>query len=355
MVETAGFSAEARTRNDSADARGPDLREAALPEVPATAIRALGSRSLQIGLSALQEVIDLLDGPFGDAFEQAVGQILDVKGRVIVCGIGKSGHVGRKLAATLASTGTHAFFVHPTEASHGDLGMIAPDDCIVALSWSGETVELGDLVSFSRRFKIPLIAITSRADSTLGRAADILLALPRVRESCPNELAPTTSTLIQLALGDALAVALVEQRGFTPARFKTLHPGGTLAARLKTVRQLMHVGDEIPIVADDIVMSQVLIEISARRYGCVGVVDRTGRLIGIVTDGDLRRHMGPGILDAPVRSVMTPAPVVVAPDLLASAALEVMNRKRITAIFVVQDDRPAGILHVHDLLRAGVV
>nr|WP_238180684.1 KpsF/GutQ family sugar-phosphate isomerase [Methylobacterium trifolii] len=296
-----------------------------------------------------------MEGAFGDAFERAVHQILDTRGRVIVCGIGKSGHVGRKLAATLASTGTHAFFVHPTEASHGDLGMIAPDDAIIALSWSGETAELGDLVSFSRRFSIPLIAITSNPGSTLGRAADILLALPKVRESCPHELAPTTSTLIQLALGDALAVALVEQRGFTPARFKTLHPGGTLAARLKTVRQLMHTGDEIPLVRDGLVMSRVLIEISARRYGCVGVVDGDGRMAGIVTDGDLRRHMGPAILDTPVRSVMTADPVVVEPDLLASAALELMNRKRITAIFVVVEGRPVGILHVHDLLRAGIV
>ena len=237
----------------------------------------------------------------------------------------------------------------------GDLGMIAPDDVIVALSWSGETVELGDLVSFSRRFSIPLIAITCNADSTLGRAADVLLALPKVRESCPHDLAPTTSSLIQLALGDALAVALVESRGFTSARFKTLHPGGTLAARLKTVRQLMHTGDEVPLVPDDMVMSDVLIEITRRRYGCVGVIDADARLIGIVTDGDLRRHMGPAILDTTVQQVMTAAPVVVEADLLASAALEVMNRKRITAIFVVEDGRPAGILHIHDLLRAGVV
>jgi arabinose-5-phosphate isomerase len=317
--------------------------------------RAIAVRSLRLGMSALDEVIALLDGDLGVAFERAVETILSVKGRVIVCGIGKSGHVGRKLAATLASTGTHAFFVHPTEASHGDLGMIAADDVIVALSWSGETVELGDLVSFSRRFSIPLIAITCNADSTLGRAADVLLALPKVRESCPHDLAPTTSSLIQLALGDALAVALVEQRGFTSARFKTLHPGGTLAARLKTVRQLMHTGDEVPLVPDAMVMSDVLIEITRRRYGCVGVVDADGHLIGIVTDGDLRRHMGPAILDTTVRQVMTAAPVVVEADLLASAALEVMNRKRITAIFVVEAGRPAGILHIHDLLRAGVV
>ena len=317
--------------------------------------RAIAVRSLRLGMSALDEVIGLLEGDLGAAFERAVETIVAVKGRVIVCGIGKSGHVGRKLAATLASTGTHAFFVHPTEASHGDLGMIAADDVIVALSWSGETVELGDLVSFSRRFSIPLIAITCNADSTLGRAADVLLALPKVRESCPHDLAPTTSSLIQLALGDALAVALVESRGFTSARFKTLHPGGTLAARLKTVRQLMHTGDEVPLVPDDMVMSDVLIEITRRRYGCVGVVDAEARLIGIVTDGDLRRHMGPAILDTTVQQVMTAAPVVVEADLLASAALEVMNRKRITAIFVVEAGRPAGILHIHDLLRAGVV
>ena len=317
--------------------------------------RELGLRSLQIGVQALQEASAAFDGPLGEAFERAVQLILGIRGRVIVSGIGKSGHVGRKLAATLASTGTHAFFVHPTEASHGDLGMIARDDAIIAISWSGETAELSDLVGFTRRFSIPLVAITRNGASTLGRAADVLLELPRVRESCPHDLAPTSSSLIQLALGDALAVALLERRGFTSARFRTLHPGGTLAARLKTVQQLMHGGAEMPLVREDALMSEVLIEIAAHRYGCVGVTDGTGRLVGIVTDGDLRRHMGPAILDTPVSAVMTRDPITVEPHKLAQAAVELMNRRLITAVFVVSDSRPVGILHVHDLLRAGIV
>ncbi|MDP4021639.1 KpsF/GutQ family sugar-phosphate isomerase [Methylobacterium sp. NEAU 140] len=315
--------------------------------------RDMGVRSLQMGITALQEASAAFEGPLGEAFERAVELILGGKGRVIVSGIGKSGHIGRKLAATLASTGTHAFFVHPTEASHGDLGMIARDDVIIALSWSGETAELSDLVGFTRRFSIPLIAITRNGASTLGRAADVLLELPRVRESCPHDLAPTSSSLIQLALGDALAVALLERRGFTSARFRTLHPGGTLAARLKTVQQLMH-GADMPLVGEDALMSEVLIEMAARRYGCVGVADGAGRLVGIVTDGDLRRHMGPALLDTPVRTVMTRDPITVEPHKLASAVLELMNRRLITAVFAVDDGRPVGILHVHDLLRAGI-
>ena len=317
-------------------------------------IRLSATRSLQSGMAAMRELTAAFEGDLGAAFERAVLTIVQAKGRVIVCGVGKSGHIGRKLSATLASTGTHAFFVHPTEASHGDLGMIAPDDVIIALSWSGETAELGDVVSFSRRFSIPLIAVTSKPDSTLGRAADILLALPRVRESCPYDLAPTSSTLIQLALGDALAVALIERRGFTSAGFKVLHPGGKLAARLKSVQQLMHDGTEVPLVRDDTVMSEALIVIASRRYGCCGVTDSDGRLVGIVTDGDLRRHMGPALLDTPVRAVMTADPIIVEPDLLASSALGLMNRKRITALFVTSEGRPVGILHIHDLLRAGV-
>jgi arabinose-5-phosphate isomerase len=316
--------------------------------------RELGLRSLTLGINALQEVTAAFDGALGEAFERAVDLILGTGGRVIVSGIGKSGHVGRKLAATLASTGTHAFFVHPTEASHGDLGMIARDDVILALSWSGETAELSDLVGFSRRYSIPLIAVTRNAASTLGKAADVVLELPRVRESCPHDLAPTSSSLIQLALGDALAVTLLERRGFTSARFHTLHPGGTLAARLKTVQHLMHGGSEMPLVHEDALMSEVLIEMAARRYGCVGVTGPDGRLVGIVTDGDLRRHMGPAILATPVHRVMTRDPITLEPHKLAHAALELMNRRLITAVFAVADGRPVGILHVHDLLRAGI-
>jgi arabinose-5-phosphate isomerase len=320
-----------------------------------TAVRAIGLGSLHIGMQAMQELAEALQGDLGVPFEKAVGTILRTRGRLIVSGIGKSGHIGRKLAATLASTGTLAFFVHPGEASHGDLGMIAQDDTVLALSWSGETSELGDLIAFTRRFSIPLIAMTWNPVSTLGRAADVLLALPRVRESCPHDLAPTSSSLIQLAMGDALAVALLARRGFTSSHFRTFHPGGNLAARLKTVRQLMHVGDEIPLVTHGTLMSDVLLAIAGRRFGCVGVVDASGLLVGIVTDGDLRRHIGSGLLTMPVEAVMTKDPLVVEPSQLASSALETMNRRRVTALFAVEDGRPAGILHVHDLLRAGIV
>jgi arabinose-5-phosphate isomerase len=311
-------------------------------------------RTISFGKQGLNALELALQNGLGEAFRKAAELIGDIDGRVVVTGIGKSGHIGRKIAATLASTGTHAFFVHPTEASHGDLGMIARDDVIIALSWSGETAELSDLVGFSRRFSIPLVAITRNGESTLGKAADVLLELPRVREACPHDLAPTSSSLIQLALGDALAVALLERRGFTSARFHTLHPGGTLAARLKTVQQVMHGPQDMPLVHESALMSEVLIEIAARRYGCVGVTDGAGRLVGIVTDGDLRRHMGPALLDTPVSTVMTRDPVTVEPHKLAQAALELMNRRLITAVFAVTDGRPVGIVHVHDLLRDGI-
>ena len=317
-------------------------------------IRGVGLRSVQMGIAALQETAEAIENGLGEPFEAAVRLILETKGRLIVCGIGKSGHIGRKMAATLASTGTVAFFVHPTEASHGDLGMIAADDTILALSWSGETAELGDIIAYSRRFSIPLIAITCNGASALARASDVVLALPRVRESCPHDLAPTSSSLVQLALGDALAVALLERRGFTPLSFKNLHPGGALATRLRTVGQLMHTGAAVPLVRCGIVMSSVLLVIAGGSFGCAGVTDEEGRLVGIVTDGDLRRHMGDAILAKPVETVMTPDPVTVEPTLLASAALEMMNRRRITAVFVVDGARPLGILHLHDLLRAGV-
>ncbi len=328
----------------------------ALLQTTSSDVRASALRSLSLGASALQELAAAFEGPLGRSFEAAVERMHAIRGRVIVSGVGKSGHIGRKLAATLASTGTPAFFVHATEASHGDLGMITPDDLVLALSWSGETAELGDLVGFSRRFRVPLLAITANVGSTLGAAADVVLALPRVREACPHDLAPTSSSLIQLALGDALAVALLERRGFTASHFKVFHPGGKLAARLKTVQQLMHAGEAMPLVPRGTVMGDVLLAITGKRFGCVGVTDARGRLVGIVTDGDLRRHMGPAILAKPVEAVMTPDPITVAPNLLASAALEMMNRTgSITAVFVVEDGMPRGILHLHDLLHAGVV
>jgi arabinose-5-phosphate isomerase len=313
-----------------------------------------GLRTLQLEIAGLHALADALVGELGASFDAAVALIRRTKGRLIVSGIGKSGHIGRKIAATLASTGTPAYFVHATEASHGDLGMITSDDVILALSWSGETAELGGLTEYSRRFSVGLIAVTSRPNSTLGQAADIVLALPKVKEACPHDLAPTTSSLMQLAIGDALAMALLDSRGFTASDFEVFHPGGTLAARLKSVEQIMHGGDEMPLVRLGTVMSDVLLVIAGKRFGCVGVLDGNDKLVGIVTDGDLRRHMGDVLLGKPVEAVMTPDPITVGPKFLASAALEMMNRMRITALFVVENRSPAGILHLHDLLRAGV-
>jgi arabinose-5-phosphate isomerase len=315
----------------------------------ASAVRTLEAEAG--GITALAAAIH--DG-LGRAFVAAVELIRRAEGRVIVTGMGKSGHVGRKIAATLASTGTPAFFVHPSEASHGDLGMITRADAIMALSWSGETAELKDLIDYSRRFKVGLIAVTSAAESTLGRAADVTLALPQAREACPHNLAPTTSTLMQAALGDALAVALLQSRGFTALKFAELHPGGRLGAKLKFIGQLMHKGDAIPLVALGTRMADAVVEMSTKGCGCVGIVDRNGKLTGIITDGDLRRHMRPDLLEARVDDVMTRAPKTVRPDQLASEALEILNSSKITALMVAQAGKPVGIVNVHDLLRAGV-
>jgi len=284
----------------------------------------------------------------------AVEMIASAQGRLIVTGMGKSGHVGRKIAATFASTGTPAFFVHPGEASHGDLGVITPNDVIMALSWSGETAELKDLIDYSRRFRIALIAVTAAAESTLARAADVVLLLPTTREACPHNLAPTTSTLMQAGLGDALAVALLENRGFTALDFSKLHPGGRLGAMLKFVANLMHSGDAIPLARLGTVMADAVVEMSSKGFGCVGITDAGGSLAGIITDGDLRRHMGPDLLEARVEDVMTPSPKTVRPDQLASEALEIINSSKITALIVAEAGKPVGIIHFHDLLRAGV-
>jgi arabinose-5-phosphate isomerase len=268
--------------------------------------------------------------------------------------MGKSGHVARKIAATLASTGTPAFFVHAADASHGDLGMITSDDVMLALSWSGETEELKDLINYSRRFRIILIAITVNVESTLGKAADIVLALPEIREACPHNLAPTTSSLMQLALGDALAIALLESRGFTAIDFGVFHPRGTLGAALKFIREVMHPGAAVPLIERGAPMSEAIVEMSAKGFGCVAVTEKNGKLAGVITDGDLRRHMRKDLLQAPVDSVMTVSPKTVRPDQLASEALQVLNSSKITALIVVESDRPVGIVHFHDLLRAGV-
>ncbi len=286
-------------------------------------------------------------------FAAVVDRIAALPGRVIVTGIGKSGHIARKIAATLASTGTPASFVHPSEASHGDLGMIGPGDLCLALSNSGETAELGDILAYSRRFAVPLVALTGRADSTLGRAADLVLAMPAAPEACPMGLAPTTSTTLALAMGDALAVALMERRGFAADRFRDLHPGGRLGARLLAVAALMHGDDALPRVRADAPMGETLLEMTSKGFGIAAVVDAAGRLTGIVTDGDLRRNMA-GLMDRRAGQIATPDPVTVAPDCLAARALAILTEAKISALLVVEDGRPVGVVHVHDLLRAGV-
>jgi arabinose-5-phosphate isomerase len=330
----------------------PNLRDSTKPgqgrPLIESALRTLETEAG--GITALAAAIH--DG-MGASFIAAAELIRAVKGRVIVTGMGKSGHVARKVAATLASTGTPAFFVHPGEASHGDLGMITPDDAIMALSWSGETAELKDLIDYSRRFRIGLVAITADATSTLAKAADVALVLPQAREACPHNLAPTTSSLMQLALGDALAVALLESRGFTPVDFGLLHPGGRLGALLKFTRDIMHSGTSVPLVPLGTKMSVAVLEMSAKGLGCVGITDGGGNLTGIVTDGDLRRHMRDDLLNARVEEIMTRSPKTIRPDQLVSEALEVLNSTKITALFVVDAGRPVGIVHIHDLLRTG--
>ena len=323
-----------------------------MTEPPTTIQSAL--RTLEVEADGLTALTAALRDGLGGPFQAAVETIRKARGRVIVTGMGKSGHVARKIAATFASTGTPAFFVHPSEASHGDLGMITPDDVIMALSWSGETSELRDLTDFSRRFRIGLIAITASLDSALAKAADVVLLLPQAREACPHNLAPTTSSLMQLALGDALAVALLESRGFTALDFGMLHPAGKLGAMLKFVRDLMHTGTAMPLVSVGTAMSDAIVEISAKGFGCVGITDASGRLIGIITDGDLRRHMKSGLLDARVEDVMTKGPKTIRVDQLASEALEILNSSKITALMVTDRGTPVGIVHFHDLLRAGV-
>jgi arabinose-5-phosphate isomerase len=311
-------------------------------------------RTLSLESEGLVQLAKELEGPLAGPFEEAMRRLVAVKGRVIVTGIGKSGHVGQKIAATFASTGTPAFFVHPSEASHGDLGMVTRSDLILALSWSGETVELKPIITYSRRFAVPLIAITSQANSALGEQADVVLRLPRAKEACPHGLAPTTSTTMQLAMGDSLAIALLEARGFTAHDFKIFHPGGSLGANLKYVSDIMHRRERLPLIKSGASMAKALVAMTEKSFGCVGVTDGRGRLIGVITDGDLRRHMGPNLLEATVDDIMTAKPKTITPSLLASAALELINASSITALFVVEKQKPVGLIHVHDLLRLGV-
>jgi arabinose-5-phosphate isomerase len=291
----------------------------------------------------------------GDDACAAVELIHNCTGRIIVTGLGKSGHIARKLAATFSSTGTPAYYLHPAEASHGDLGMIDARDVVLALSWSGETGEFAGILTYLKRFGVPLIAITAGAGSTLARHATIPLILPDVAEACPLGLAPTTSTVLQLAMGDALAVALLEYKGFTAAEFGVLHPGGRLGAQLKTARDLMHEGERLPLVDEGTLMADAILEMSSKGFGIVGVVGGKACLTGVVTDGDLRRHMTRDLMDMRVETVMSRSPVVVDPDMLVGAALKLMQERKIGVVFVVEQARPVGVLHMLDLVRSGVV
>ncbi len=310
----------------------------------------VGRRVLRQEARALVALADSL----GADFDRAVELLLQARGRIVVTGMGKSGHVGRKIAATFASTGSPAFFMHAGEASHGDLGMVGPSDVILALSKSGEVRELSDIVAYATRFSIPLVAITASPESPLGSAASLVLRIPQTEEATAELDAPTTSTTMQIALGDALAVALLERRGFSAANFRIYHPGGKIGAQLRTVAELMHGGEALPLVEPDAPMSEALLVMTERSFGCVGVCAADGSLLGLITDGDLRRHMG-GLLERTAVQVMTPHPLAVAPDALAAEALKLMEERRVTVLFVVDGGRPVGILHIHDLLRAGVV
>lgn len=332
-------------------------------DIQATIFAALKTVAIEKnGLEALEATLrDSFDEKTGCCIEDglskkfiaAVTTILTARGRVVVTGLGKSGHIGTKIAATLASTGTPSFFVHAAEANHGDLGMIGPHDVILALSWSGETVELKGILDHAARFRIPLIAITSGADSALGRQADVLLLLPKAEEACPYGLAPTTSTTMQLALGDAIAVALLEMRGFTASDFKIYHPGGKLGASLRHVRDIMHKGNAVPTVPLGTSIPQAIQVLAEKHFGCVAVLDRDGNLTGIVTDGDLARNIDRNLAHLFVEDVMTKKPKTITPDTLASAAIAILNDYKISALLVMEGTKPVGIVHFHDLLHIG--
>jgi len=331
------------------------LMKKILPDYPRAEMLSSAGRTIQTEKAGLDALAAALENGLSEPFTRAVEAIGSISGRVIVTGVGKSGHIGAKIAATLASTGTPSHFVHPAEANHGDLGMIAQDDAIIVLSWSGETAELKGILAYSRRFGIPLVAFTSGATSALGREADIVLLLPREQEACPHGLAPTTSTLMQLALGDALAVALLEAKGFTAGDFHTFHPGGQLGATLTHVADVMHTGDSLPLVASGTPAPEAIMTLSLRKFGCVGVTAPDGRLIGIVTDGDVARNLGSNLIDQPIDAIMTHKPKTVAPTALASSAMAILNKNSIGALMVTDENLlPIGIVHFHDLLRIGV-
>jgi len=323
--------------SDITETRGMDLERA--------------RRVLRLEADAIEELASVLD----ESFVRAIDALEATSGRVIVTGMGKSGHVARKIAATLASTGTPAQFVHPGEASHGDLGMITRHDVVIALSNSGETTELGDIVAHTKRIGVPLIALTRRARSTLAEQADVAITLPSSPEACSLGLAPTTSTTAMLALGDALAVALLERRGFSVEDFRDLHPGGQLGRALAKVEDVMHKGADMPLRPADSPMSEIVLEMTAKRLGCVGLTATDGRLIGVITDGDLRRNMRPDLLGVPATRVMSATPKTIRAKALIQEAIRVMNEKRITILFVVEAGRAVGVVHMHDCLNAQLV
>ncbi len=334
------------------------MTDSPLPK-PALAAALHAIEITRTGVTALEEAA--LRGPLGEAIDKAIGIVAEGKGRLIVTGIGKSGHIARKLAATFSSTGTPAYYVHPTEAGHGDLGMVDGTDVIMALSWSGETTELAVVLAFAKRFNVPVIALTAGAESTLAAAADVALILPRVREACPHNLAPTTSTVLQLAIGDAIAMGVMVRKGFSENDFHIVHPGGKLGSQLRRVSEIMHT-DRLPLIDADSRMTEAILAISSGGFGVVGVVDDAGQLVGVVTDGDLRRFvhsdLGPQLsaskLETPVADVMTRNPVTVAPQIFAAEALDLLQNRKISVLFVVENRKPTGILHTLDLLRIGV-
>lgn len=295
---------------------------------------------------ALKQLAKDLDA----AFDEAADCLLHISGRIAVTGMGKSGHIARKVAATLSSTGSPAFFIHPAEASHGDLGMLAKGDAVLVFSNSGETLELVDIIEYAARHRLPLVAVTQRRESTLGRHADYVLLLPRIPEACPIGCAPTTSTTMQLALGDALALALLQARGFRPEDFRQFHPGGRLGKKLRLLREIMHRGDALPLVRPDTPMGDVIYIMSSKGFGAVGIVEDDLRLVGFISDGDLRRHMSPDLLQKTAWDIMSPHPFSLSPDCLVERAIALLSEHKITSSFVVEDGKVTGFIHMHDML-----
>ena len=321
-------------------------------------INKLSNRDLISARNTIDKEIDtlrVLEQDLDESLTKALDMMQNAKGRVILTGMGKSGHIAKKIAASLASTGTPSFFVHPAEASHGDLGMITEDDVVIAISNSGESKELVDILNYSKRFGIPLIAITKNPQSSLGKAGDVVLRLPDNGEACPLGLAPTSSTTATLVLGDVLTVAMIERNGFTKNQFNQRHPGGKLGSVLQKVSDLMHSGDEMPLLKENANMHDVLLEMTSKRLGCVGFTDGSGKLTGILTDGDLRRCLSNDILNKTGIDVMTKNPKVISPSAMASEAVKLMHEKKITNLFAVEDGKPVGVIHIHDCLNSGVV